>query len=105
MFEPGAYAVPFEGRVEHSTPDPGPGVLEQLTERQAASILAAFSDVLTPRQLDVVVLRYSDELTFEQIAAKLSISPAATHRLHARALDALRKRLAEMRVHSVRDLI
>ena len=105
MFEPGAYTVPFEGRVEHSTPDPGPGVLEQLTERQAASILAAFSGVLTPRQVEVIVLRYSDELTFEQIAERLSISPPSVHRLHSRALNALKERLAEMRVHSVHDLI
>ncbi|HJP88968.1 MAG TPA: sigma-70 family RNA polymerase sigma factor [Candidatus Limnocylindrales bacterium] len=46
--------------------------------------------VLTPRQLEVLALRYRHDLTDEQIAEVMALSRSGVRSLVARALDALR---------------
>jgi RNA polymerase sigma factor (sigma-70 family) len=46
---------------------------------------------LTPRQKEVIYLKYFEELDYGEIAAILNISVKATYKLSARALDALRE--------------
>lgn len=105
MFEPLAYAVPLEGRVERNAADRAPGPDVILTEQQAARIVATFAATLTRRQFDVIVLRYYREATFEDIGRNLGISAVSAHLLHKRALLALRKRLQDIGVRRLRDLI
>jgi DNA-directed RNA polymerase specialized sigma subunit len=86
-------------------PDPSPDAFEQFSELQVAQLLAHLSGALTERQQSVIVLRYRDEQTFEEIALRLGIAHQAAQRLHERATLALRERLAEMRIFRVRDVI
>jgi RNA polymerase sigma-70 factor (ECF subfamily) len=50
----------------------------------------AVSAVLTPRQWEVLALRYRDDLADEQIAEVMGLSTSGVRSLVARALDALR---------------
>lgn len=56
---------------------------------QAQQLIAALNQ-LTPRQKEVLYLRYFEELPYEEIAALMSITVKATYKLSARGLDALR---------------
>jgi RNA polymerase sigma factor (sigma-70 family) len=68
----------------------GPGVLESPTDAADTRIdLAARVRALSPRQAACIVLRYYDDLTVDQIAATLGISPGAVKRYLSDALRAL----------------
>jgi len=56
---------------------------------QSKMILDAL-DELTPRQKEVLYLRYFEELTFEEIADLLDISVRAVYKLGYRGIDALK---------------
>lgn len=62
---------------------------EQLTA-QSKKLLDALNN-LTPRQKEVIYLKYFEELDYDEIAAILEISVKATYKLSARALEALRE--------------
>lgn len=59
---------------------------------------------LTRPHYAVVTLMYVDGYSQAQIAEALKISPAAVSKMHARALDRLRKGLALMGVEKLGDL-
>jgi RNA polymerase sigma factor (sigma-70 family) len=46
---------------------------------------------LTPRQREVVFLRYLEGFSYQEIGAILNLSPKATYKLMARAIEALRQ--------------
>ncbi|MCJ8208401.1 sigma-70 family RNA polymerase sigma factor [Mucilaginibacter sp. RS28] len=56
---------------------------------QAKALMDAL-DQLTPRQKEVLYLRYFEELSFEEIADLLDISVRAVYKLGYRAIDALK---------------
>ncbi|WDF56122.1 RNA polymerase sigma factor [Mucilaginibacter sp. KACC 22063] len=55
-----------------------------------AKMLMDALDQLTPRQKEVLYLRYFEELSFEEIADLLDISVRAVYKLGYRAIDALK---------------
>jgi RNA polymerase sigma factor (sigma-70 family) len=57
--------------------------------KQATMIMEAL-DQLTPRQKEVLYLRYFEELSYEQIADLLDISVKGVYKLSYRAIDALK---------------
>ena len=57
---------------------------------QTQKILAALNQ-LTPRQKEVIYLRYFEELDYEEIAVIMKITVKATYKLMARGLEALRQ--------------
>jgi RNA polymerase sigma factor (sigma-70 family) len=50
-------------------------------------------DQLTPRQREVIYLRFFEELSYEEIAGMLDISVKGAYKLSYRALDALKELL------------
>jgi RNA polymerase sigma factor (sigma-70 family) len=57
---------------------------------QAEKLIAALNQ-LTPRQKEVIYLRYFEELDYDQIAAVMHITVKATYKLTARGLETLRQ--------------
>lgn len=57
---------------------------------KAQQLLQALNQ-LTPRQKEVIFLRYFEELEYEEIAAIMDITVKATYKLTARGLEALRQ--------------
>jgi RNA polymerase sigma factor (sigma-70 family) len=57
---------------------------------QAQQLIDALNQ-LTPRQKEVIYLRYFEELEYEDIAAIMTITIKATYKLTARGLEALRQ--------------
>jgi RNA polymerase sigma factor (sigma-70 family) len=55
--------------------------------------LAAALHTLTPRQKEAIFLRFNENLSYEEIAAVLSITVKATYKIMARALASLREQL------------
>lgn len=64
-------------------------------KRETASVqnqkLLAALNQLTPRQKEVIYLRYFEELEYEEIAAVMNITVKATYKLTARGIEALRQ--------------
>lgn len=60
-----------------------------LLRRQSQQLLNALNQ-LTPRQKEVIYLRYFEDLSYEQIAALMDISVKGIYKLSYRALDALK---------------
>src|SRR5262249_38955033 len=50
----------------------------------------AVAKVLTPRQREVLALRYQHDLTDEQVGEVMGLTPSGVRSLVARAIDALR---------------
>lgn len=98
------YCVPLEGRVERTasvSADP----IGRLSAATAARILATLAGFLTAQQVQVIRMRYYGSRTFQEIGDEMGISVHAAYRIHQRALQSLRKRLEEMKIRSVEDLI
>jgi len=53
--------------------------------------LLALMNSLSPRQKEVIYLKYFEELSYDEIASIMHISVKATYKLSARALDSLRQ--------------
>lgn len=60
-------------------------------DRLRAQKLADALDKLTPKQREVIYLRYFEELDYEEIAALMDISVKGLYKLHYRALDSLKE--------------
>ncbi|MFC1223155.1 RNA polymerase sigma factor [Pedobacter sp. BG31] len=58
---------------------------------QKAVQLAAAMNQLTPRQKEIIYLKYFEELDYSQIAEIMDLTAKGTYKLSARALDALRE--------------
>lgn len=63
---------------------------QQELREQSAQLLAAM-EKLSPRQKQVIYLRYYEELEYAQIAELLAINIKGVYKLTARALDALKE--------------
>ncbi|MEH3114330.1 RNA polymerase sigma factor [Pedobacter terrae] len=62
---------------------------EEMHEKAAQ--LAAAMNQLTPRQKEIIYLKYFEELDYSQIAEIMDLTTKGTYKLSARALDALRE--------------
>jgi len=58
---------------------------------EKAAQLAAAMNLLTPRQKEIIYLKYFEELDYSQIAEIMNLTTKGTYKLSARALDALRE--------------
>ena len=72
------------------SPDPRPGVVEEMMLRETAVAVHAALDALSPTQRMAIVLRYYEGLNYEGIASALQTTPKAVERLLARARERLR---------------
>ena len=68
-----------------------PGFITEDNKRQQSLKLLAALNQLSPRQKEIVYLRYFEEMGYEQIAGLLDISVGGVYKLHYRALDALKE--------------
>ncbi len=81
--------VALAERLVNSGSSPSARALEaELRERVQSAL-----ESLEPRDREVLVLRYLEQLTTKEIAAVLGISEAAVKTRHRRALERLRRRL------------
>jgi RNA polymerase sigma-70 factor (ECF subfamily) len=82
--------------------DPYPGPEEALTAAQKQEAVSGILGALAPQDRAAIVLRYWYDLSYEEIAAALSLTvPAAKSRLH-RARRVLAERWGERRAESSR---
>ncbi len=72
------------------TPDPHLEPAEAMIRKEAAVAVRAALDALPPSQRMTIVLRYYEELNYEEIASALETTPKAVERLLARGRDRLR---------------
>jgi len=72
------------------SPDPQPGAVEEILRRERAASVRAALDSLPPNQRMAILLRYFDELNYDDIASALATTPKAVERLLARGRRRLR---------------
>lgn len=65
-------------------------IKEETRSAQAQQLVEALSQ-LTPRQKEVIYLRYFEELDYEEVANIMNITVKATYKLTARGLETLRQ--------------
>lgn len=68
-----------------------PAFITEDNRRQQSLKLQAALNQLSPRQKEIIYLRYFEEIDYEQIASLLDISVGGVYKLHYRALDALKE--------------
>jgi RNA polymerase sigma factor (sigma-70 family) len=66
-------------------------VLQQQEQQEQSARLLVAMEQLSPRQKQVIYLRYYEELEYAQIAELLAINIKGVYKLTARALDALKE--------------
>ncbi|MBI4776128.1 MAG: sigma-70 family RNA polymerase sigma factor [Deltaproteobacteria bacterium] len=71
-------------------PDPRPDAADAMVLQEAAVAVRAALDVLPPNQRMAIVLRYYEELNYEDIASALETTPKAVERLLAHGRERLR---------------
>lgn len=71
-------------------PDPRPGVSDAMMRHEAAVAVRSALDALPPNQRMAIVLRYYEDLNYEEIASALETTTKATERLLARGRERLR---------------
>ena len=79
--------VPLEAAWSEAAPTPSP--LDQLLLAERTDRLTEALDALQPRYRDVIVLRSFEDLTFQEIGARLGRTEDACRMLFARATTAL----------------
>lgn len=72
------------------TPDPSPDVTDTMMRQENAIAVRAALDTLPPNQRMAIVLRYYENLGYEQIASAMETTTKAVERLLARGRDGLR---------------
>jgi RNA polymerase sigma-70 factor (ECF subfamily) len=72
------------------SPDPCPGVADAMMRRETAVAVRAALDGLPPNQRMAIVLRYYEDLNYEEIASALETTTKAVERLLARGREGLR---------------
>lgn len=65
-------------------------IAKETSSIQTQKLLDALNE-LTPRQKEVIYLRYFEEMDYEEIAAVMGITVKATYKLTARSMEALRQ--------------
>ncbi len=73
----------------HFTAEAGLSHLDDQEEKQSRQVLNALNQ-LSPRQKEVLYLRYFEELDFKEIADMMDISVKGVYKLNSRALETLR---------------
>ncbi|MEW6219361.1 MAG: sigma-70 family RNA polymerase sigma factor [Thermodesulfobacteriota bacterium] len=71
--------------------DPRPASVDELVRLETAAAVRAALAALPEAQRMAVVLRYYDELNYQEIAVTMETTPKAVERLLARGRDGLRK--------------
>jgi RNA polymerase sigma-70 factor, ECF subfamily len=71
-------------------PDPRPGAAETMIRNETAATVRASLDALPLNQRMAIILRYYEEMSYEDIAAVLETTPKAVERLLARGRNCLR---------------
>lgn len=74
-------------------PDPRPSVTDAMMRHEAAVTVRAALDGLSPNQRMAIVLRYYEDLNYEEIASALETTTKAVERLLARGREGLRATL------------
>lgn len=72
------------------TPTPSPDITDKMMRRENAIAVRAALDVLPANQRLAIVLRYHENLGYQDIASALETTPKAVERLLARGRDRLR---------------
>jgi len=72
------------------TPDPSPDITNTMMRQENAIAVRAALDTLPPNQRMAIVLRYYENLGYEQIASAMETTTKAVERLLARGRDGLR---------------
>lgn len=72
------------------TPDPSPDITDRMMRRENAIAVRAALDALPPNQRMAIVLRYYENLGYEQIASAMETTTKAVERLLARCRERLR---------------
>ncbi|MFP4063549.1 MAG: RNA polymerase sigma factor [Halochromatium sp.] len=74
-------------------PDPAPSAAERMMRQETALAVRAALDALPPNQRLALVLRYEEDLGYQEIAAAMGITAKAAERLLARGRERLRRLL------------
>jgi RNA polymerase sigma-70 factor (sigma-E family) len=80
----------------HATRDDVPGADDRLLDAETRSTVLSALDRLTPRQREVLVLRYYSDLSEREIAAALGVSTGAVKSHASRGINNLRTELEEL---------
>ena len=72
------------------TPDPSPDITDTIMRQEIAIAVRAALDALPPNQRLAIVLRYYENLGYEEIASALETTTKAVERLLARGRERLR---------------
>jgi RNA polymerase sigma-70 factor, ECF subfamily len=72
------------------TPDPRPSVTDTMMRHEAAIAVRSALDTLPPNQRLAIVLRYYENLNYEEIASALETTTKAVERLLARGREHLK---------------
>lgn len=75
------------------TPDPSPSITDTMMRQENAIAVRVALDTLPPNQRLAIVLRYYENLGYEEIASALETTTKAVERLLARGRDRLRDML------------
>jgi len=76
-------------------PDSCLGAADEMMRRESAVAVCAALDALPPNQRMAIILRYFEELSYEDIASALETTPKAVERLLARGRQHLRAALGD----------
>jgi RNA polymerase sigma-70 factor (ECF subfamily) len=93
---------------DHRRPTtPGPDVIipDQHGRAAVAAHLEGYLRPLSPRQRAAVHMKYTEELSGEQMGARLGSTASAARRAHHRARDTIRERLAEHGITCSTDFV
>lgn len=71
-------------------------IIDERTRREKVMVKEMLSN-LSPRQREVIYLRFSEQMSYKEIASFLSIEPQSAQNLFGRAIDKLRSKLLLMR--------
>lgn len=71
-------------------------IIDERTRHEKAMVMEMLSN-LSPRQREVIYLRFSEQMSYKEIATLLSIEPQSAQNLFGRAIDKLRSKLLLMR--------
>ena len=78
-------------------PDPGSGITDAIMRNEAAAAIRSALDSLPPSQRMAIVLRYYEDLNYDEIALALETTTKAVERLLARGRESLRAILGNRR--------
>lgn len=82
-----------EGKAEWDPPDPSPSPRQQAAGREVLEALEGTLAELSPEHREIVLLRFADELSYEEIAQSLAISLGTVKSRISRARSELRERM------------